>query len=197
MKILKGLGVALAVLFGAYVLYNATLDGHYEVSRKTVMNAKPETVSAIVSEFRNWPQWSIWFERDSTMVATFGEKTSGVGAHYSWVSTTQGNGSMTILEYSPGERMKSEIVFEGQGTSNGHWSFTPVEGGCEVSWGFSGEMPFMMRWMTASMEKWVAPDFEQGLANLKELAESVQNEKNELMRAQNMTQELIQSQLQK
>lgn len=180
MKILKGLGIALLVLFLAFTGYNAMQDGHYEVSRTAKMNATPMTVSAIVSEFKNWPDWAVWFERDSTMEATFGEKTTGVGANYSWVSEFSGNGRMEILAYEPGTSMKTSITFDGQGSSNGFWKFEQMDHGVtQVTWGITGEMGFYGRFLSGKMEEWVGPDFEKGLANLKELAERVQQDRDQ------------------
>ncbi len=180
MKILKGLGIALIVLFLAFAGYNATQDGHYEVSRTVKINASPMTVSAIVSEFRNWPDWAVWFQRDSTMVATFGEKTTGVGANYSWVSENSGAGRMEILAYEPGTSMNTSISFDGQGSSNGFWKFEQLDHGVtQVTWGMTGEMGFFGRFLAPKMEQWVGPDFEQGLDNLIALAERVQRERDD------------------
>ena len=102
---------------------------------------------------------------------TLGENHIGKGATYSWTSENSGSGSMEILSLT-GSTMETKIEFVGQGTSNGHWKFETIEDGVtKVTWGFSGEMPFMMRWMGARMDQWVGPDFETGLANLTELAE--------------------------
>lgn len=176
MKALKTLGIIIVVLLGAFAIWNASLDKAYNVSRSVVINAQPETISATVSNFETWPEWSAWFEKDSTMSAQFKGQTSGAGASYSWTSETQGGGNMTILTYEAGVSMTTEINFDGQGSSNGYWRFTPTESGTEVVWGFKGEMPFFMRWMGAAMDEFVGPDFEKGLGNLKVLVEHARQE---------------------
>jgi hypothetical protein len=177
MKILKAIGIVIAVLFTTFILWNASLKKDYNVSRSVIIKSSSHDISAAVSDFKTWPSWSVWFERDSTMTPLFGEITSGTGATYSWTSETQGSGHMEILTYEPGVSMTTEIAFEGQGSSNGYWIFKDLgDEQCEVTWGFKGEMPFMMRWMASSMEQWVGPDFEQGLNNLKGIMESIQVE---------------------
>lgn len=177
MKILKTLGIVVLVLIATYALWNASIDSEYNVHRTVNIEATPEVISATVSDFTTWPSWSIWFERDSAMIPTFGDITSGEGATYSWISETQGSGNMTILTYESGKSMTSQINFDGQGSSNGYWRFTPLENGTtDVTWGFKGKMPFLMRWMAAAMETWVGPDFEGGLNNLKVLIEAAENE---------------------
>ena len=80
---------------------------------------------------------------------------------------------MSILEYAEGKSMKTEIHFDGQGMSNGSWDFEIQENGAtKVTWGLSGEMGFFGRFIGAQMDKWVGPDFEAGLQNLKTFVES-------------------------
>ena len=69
--------------------------------------------------------------------------------------------------------MKTEIHFDGQCVSNGSWDFEIQDNGeTKVTWGLSGEMGFFGRFIGAQMDKWVGPDFEVGLQNLKSYVES-------------------------
>ncbi len=171
MKTLKIVLAVVAVAIIGFATYNATLDKEYAVSRSTVMNVDAHIVQELVSDFSTWPKWSAWFEADSTMEYSLGENYTGKGATYSWTSENSGSGSMEILSLTD-NTMETKIEFVGQGTSNGHWTFETMEDETtKVTWGFSGEMPFMMRWMGAQMDKWVGPDFETGLANLTALSE--------------------------
>lgn len=172
MKVLKIILIVIVVVIAGTAIWFATLDGKYDVTRTTFIKATPEAVFAEVSDFKTWPEWGPWFGKDETMVATFGEQTQGEGATYSWTSENQGNGSMKILEADPGKSMKTEITFDGMGGSNGYWTFEGVDGGTQVTWGFKGEMPFFFRFMASNMDEGVGPDFETGLANIKERLES-------------------------
>lgn len=171
MKILKIVLVIVAVVLGTFTIYNATLSKEYSVRRSTTMDVDPALVKQIVSDFSTWPAWSAWFLADSTMEYELGTIYIGEGATYSWTSENSGSGAMEILELTA-SAMETKIDFVGQGTSYGHWEFASTdEGEVKVSWGFSGEMPLLMRWMGAQMDKWVGPDFESGLANLTAYAE--------------------------
>ena len=49
----------------------------------------------------------------------------------------------------------------------------PAGSGTRVTWGFTsnlGSNP-VMRWMGLMFDRWIGPDYEQGLANLKKVAE--------------------------
>ena len=174
MKALKIILIILVVVIGGYFIWMSTLPADYNVERSTVIDAKPEVVYNYVSDFETWPEWSIWFERDSTMETTWGEKTKGKGATYSWTSKNSGNGNQEIMEAEENKSMKTKIVFEGMGESDGYWKFEPTEDGkTKVTWGFSGTFPLYARIAGRGMEEAVGPDFEGGLANIKENIESM------------------------
>lgn len=173
MKIVKTLLMIVAALAGAFIIWNATLPANFEVKRSVNMNVAPEAISQTVSDFSTWPHWSVWFQLDSTMTYQLGDPYQGVGGSYSWTSEAMGGGNMSILEYTEGQSMKTEIHFDGQGVSNGSWDFETQENGAtKVTWGLSGEMGFFGRFIGAQMDKWVGPDFEAGLQNLKSYVES-------------------------
>lgn len=173
MKIVKTLLIIVAVLAGAFIIWNATLPANFEVKRSVNMNVAPEAISHTVSDFSTWPHWSVWFQLDSTMTYELGDTHQGVGGSYSWTSEAMGGGNMSILEYTEGQSMKTEIHFDGQGMSNGSWDFEIQNNGeTKVTWGLSGEMGFFGRFIGAQMDKWVGPDFEAGLQNLKSYVES-------------------------
>ena len=173
MKIVKTRLIIVAVLAGAFIIWNATLPANFEVKRSVNMNVAPEAISHTVSDFSTWPHWSVWFQLDSTMTYELGDTHQGVGGSYSWTSEAMGGGNMSILEYTEGKSMKTEIHFDGQGVSNGSWDFEIQNNGeTKVTWGLSGEMGFFGRFIGAQMDKWVGPDFEAGLQNLKSYVES-------------------------
>lgn len=166
MKVLKYLLIALLVLFGAYTIWMATLPSEFSVSRSAEINACPEEIMANISDMKTWPEWSAWFELDSTMEASFGDTTRGVGAFYSWTST-MGNGSLRVTNIEGANRMVYDLNFEGQGKSVGEFVIEPGEnGGSKITMSFSGEMPFFTRFMGTMMDGWVGPQFETSLENL-------------------------------
>ena len=174
MKALRIILIVLVVIIGGYFIWMSTLPSEYHVERSTVVDASPEVVYDYVSDFKTWPEWGVWFEKDPSMTTSFGEQTKGAGATYSWTSEESGNGHQSITEAVENQSMKTEITFEGMGTSHGNWNFEATEGGkTKVTWGFDGEFPLYMRWMASSMEQYIGPDFEKGLANMKEKVESM------------------------
>jgi len=172
MKVLKTIGIVIAILAISFSIYNAFIDPHYEVERSLEIQVEPEVVSEAVSNFKTWPEWSSWFRNDSTMIATYGSTFKGPGGTYSWKSEMSGNGSMEILSYTTGVEMQTAIRFEGFAENKGHWKFEEAATGTKVTWGFSGDMPFFLRFMAPYMDQAVASDFETGLEQLKIWLES-------------------------
>ncbi|WP_289054591.1 GyrI-like domain-containing protein [Carboxylicivirga marina] len=52
-----------------------------------------------------------------------------------------------------------------------YWEFNEVEGGCEITWGMKGAMPFFFKFMAKQMEPWIGMDYERGLKMIKDLIE--------------------------
>lgn len=174
MKALRIILIVLLVIVGGYSIWMATIDPEYKVERTETIEAEPGKIYAVVSDFTTWGQWSKWHKMDPEMAITYGEKSAGEGATYSWSGEKAGTGTQTITEAIPGESLKTHIAFEGMGESNGAWKFEKVEGGTtKVTWSFSGESPFFFRVFNLGMDDAVGADFEEGLASLKTLVEAM------------------------
>ena len=96
MKIVKTLGYIVLAIVVLALIIGAILPTHYEFERSTDINASKEAVFAAVNDLRTWEQWGPWNKEDTTMVMSFGDVTTGVGASYSWTSQNSGDGKMTI-----------------------------------------------------------------------------------------------------
>ena len=103
---------------------------------------------------------------------------SGLGARYAWLGNSKaGEGSMTITDSKPNERVALDLNFIKPFKSQNVTVFalTPVAAqGTEVKWTMSGKHNTATKAfsLVTSMDKIVGKDFEQGLANLKALAEA-------------------------
>lgn len=173
MKILKIVLIVLAVLIGGFVVWNALSPKTYDVSRTIVIDKDQKTVFEIVGDYKTWQHWASWYQDDSTVVPVFQEKTSGLGAYYTWTSNNMGNGRMEFIDVVPHTKLSSIVTFEGMGQSTDYWFFeTTEEGQTRVTWGMTGEMPFFLRFMTRGLDHSIGKDYARGLENLKNLIES-------------------------
>lgn len=174
-KWLKRLGAVVVVLALVLVVGGWMLPSTFSVSRSVVIAAPADAVYARVASPKAWPQWSVWNKRDPAMKITYTGPESGTGAGWSWVSASQGNGSMKMTAAEPGRRVAFELLFEDFGTaSQGEITFAPEGGGTKVTWTMNGDMGRnpLFHWFALNADRMIGPDFADGLANLKAVAEA-------------------------
>lgn len=148
----------------------------YTVERSTTIGAPASSVYEQIADFHNWPAWSPWEELDPNMDKTYSGTESGTGAEYSWSGNRQaGQGSMKINEAVDSSKVEISLEFLKPFKSSSITSFDlqPEGDGTKVTWTMVGPNTLMLRVMGIfrSMDKMIGPDFEKGLAKLKQVAE--------------------------
>ena len=108
---------------------------------------------------------------------TFSGPQSGQGASFKWDGNDKiGAGTMTITASKPNERIstRTDFVKPFAGTSNADFVFSQIGERTNVIWTMTGTHNFIGKAMclVMSMEKMLGPDFEKGLAQLKQVAEA-------------------------
>jgi uncharacterized protein YndB with AHSA1/START domain len=172
-KILLGVVVLLLIL----VAFAYTRPAAFEVTRSKTMTAPPDVVYAELVDFHRWPRWSPWEKRDPAMTREYSGPTAGRGAVYRWKGNSDvGEGRMTITDIRPAEQIVIQLDFlePMAATSITEFKLAPSgQGGTYVTWTMSGNHNFVGKAMTIfmSMDKMVGKDFEEGLANMKDIAE--------------------------
>ncbi|MCI4669067.1 MAG: SRPBCC family protein [Bacteroidia bacterium] len=138
------------------------------VTRTAQVETPAQYAFSQVNNLENWPNWMPWKELDPDMKISYGDKREGAGAFYSWDGEKAGKGSLTILESNENSSIETKLSFEGQGDSEGHWTFKPNGDNTEVSWGMTTHagMNPIGRFVNLMMDGWLGKDFEKGLANL-------------------------------
>lgn len=138
------------------------------ITRTAEMDAPVEYVFEQVNDFKNWPGWMPWKDIDPDMNITYGDKTAGAGASYSWTSDKAGNGNQEILASKENESIETRVSFEGQGDAHGHWKFTPEGDKTNVSWGMTIDAGYnpIGRAFNLMMDRMLGKDFEKGLKYL-------------------------------
>lgn len=171
MKILKYIGIAVAALIILFLIVAALLPKTFAVKRSITINAPAAQIFDNVNSFQKWEAWSPWLHRDSTIKNTYEGPASGVGNKTNWTSK-DGPGTMEIVESKPAEQIKTQVKIGDFKPFNAEFTFTPKDGGTEVTWAASGSMSYPMNIFTLFTDKMMGPDYEAGLANLKKQVES-------------------------
>lgn len=177
-KIILGIVLALVVLFLIIALI-APKD--YAVSRSTTINAPHFVVWKNVSSLEKMNDWEPWSKMDPNITKTYEGEPGTVGSITRWDGDreTVGKGSQQIKMVDPMNRLETKLKFiePWQDSSDVYIQLNQMEEGVEVTWGFSGQFPFPMNAMLLfmSMDDQIGPDFEKGLADLKEICESTKS----------------------
>jgi hypothetical protein len=141
-------------------------------SRTIVVDAPPEQISLLLTDFREWVKWSPWEDLDPDLQRTYtGE---GVGARYAWSGNKKaGQGSMTMTGISA-ERVDVDLVFEKpfKATNQVVFELRPRGEQTEVVWTMEGERNVAFAVMgKLFFDNAIGKDFDKGLAALKVAAE--------------------------
>jgi hypothetical protein len=174
---MRALKVTVLVLLGLVVVVvgiGAFLPKDFRVERTIKVDASPEVVFDQVSSLRKWNAWSPWIARDPSIKNEFTGPDDGVGATVTWTSEESGDGTQTITLSEPPTRIEMKLDFGDMGQPNADWTFVPSGDGVRVTWGLSGTASGPLGgYFAKMMDGWVGADYEDGLARLKLVAESV------------------------
>lgn len=146
----------------------------FRVERSALVPAPPERVFALINDLERMNAWNPWQRKDPALRGTYGASRAGPGAHYAWDGDKVGAGSMTITESSAPNRLVMRLDFLKPFKAVNQAEFTlEAEGaGTRVTWAMTGPTPFISKLMQVviNFDQMIGRDFEDGLANLKQLA---------------------------
>lgn len=176
----KLIGGIIGFLAAAYMI-GFLLPDRVHVERQITVEASAEKIYALISDFRQWEQWSPWAALDPQMVAAVVD--DGVGQRMMWLSDHPdvGNGSQEIIGLEPPRRVVTRLSFDGRGGGIGTFEIVSSDSGTTITWSFDAQMregvPFFIQPITTYfgyfMDGRLGPMQESGLAALGEAARPV------------------------
>lgn len=171
----KILAVLVVVVVVVLIVAAMQPDG-FTVARSATIAAPPAVVFAQVNDLQKWQAWSPWAKLDPAAKMTFEGPAGGAGASYTWSGNSKvGEGTMTITESRPDELVRFKLDFRKPfaATNSAEFLFKPEGGQTVVTWSMSGSRNLMFKavGLFRSCDKMIGPDFEKGLASLKDVAE--------------------------
>jgi len=176
LEVIVVIAVILAVIIAAILILAATKPATLRVQRAISINAPPERIFSLISDFHQWLSWSPYEQKDPAMKRTYSGAERGKGAVYAWDGDKNvGSGRMEILETSAPQKIVIKLdfftPFEGHNTAE--FTMLPQGDGTHVTWLMHGPANFMSRLIQVfiNLDKMIGKDFEAGLANLKTLTE--------------------------
>lgn len=175
-KVIAGIAVVLALAIAVVLVLAATKPDTFRIERSATINAPPERIFTVLSDFHQWTGWSPWEHKDPALKRNFSGAERGKGAIYGWEGDKNvGTGRMEILEANSPSKLVIQLdffkPFEAHNTAQ--FTMLPQGNATNVHWVMHGPSSFIAKVMHVfiDMDKMVGKDFEQGLANLKQLTE--------------------------
>ena len=150
----------------------------YAVERSATIAAEPRQIYGQLVDFHQWMSWSPWEDLDPNQERTFSGAESGPGAKYAWSGNRKaGRGRMEITSAQDPTEVRIALDFEKPFKSSNTIEFflTPEGSGrTRVRWVMTGPKTLATKVMGlfSSMDKMIGPDFEKGLARLKDVVET-------------------------
>ncbi len=173
---LKKIAIALTVILVVIVGLALSKPDSYTVERSATIKAPPEKLIGMISDFHQWGAWSPWEKIDPKMERTFSGAASGKGAAYHWKGNSDvGEGRMEVTDVTmpTSVAIKLDFIAPFNSANTTVFKLAPQGENTTITWTMKGPMAFTTKLMAVfvSMDAMIGKDFQQGLANMKAVAE--------------------------
>lgn len=172
-----------AVAAGAVGLMASQQPDTVTVSRSVVIDASRADVHPMLDDYHAFAAWNPWSKKDPDIVKTISDPPTGVGASYEWSGNDDvGVGAMKTLTVTD-DQITQSLHFKEPMESKATVTYDLASEGTSTRVSWTMDMPnnFMLKVMTAvgvvNMDDALGPDFEDGLASLKTMAEDAAKER--------------------
>jgi uncharacterized protein YndB with AHSA1/START domain len=168
----------LAVLLAVVLVRMVRQPDTFRVQRTVPINAPPEKLYPLINNYDNWPAWSPYEKLDPAMKRNRSGAPAGKGAIYEWEGNKNvGHGRMEILDETPHSKIVIKLDFFSPFKANNIAEFTMQPAGAgatDVTWAMYGPSTFTSKLMRSifNIDRMVGGQFEEGLTNMKAVAES-------------------------
>lgn len=175
MKILKFIGMLLLLVIVIVLVAGAFMKKDFHFEKTIAINAPKDKVWDNVVMFKNHEKWSQWKEMDPNMKTTITGTDGSVGAKMSWESDNKnvGKGSQTITAVTPGQRVDTELDFDGRGKATAFMIVNGDSASSKATWGMDMHAPYPMNAIMGVMMSGHSMDamLDKGLGMLKTTSE--------------------------
>lgn len=179
---MKKVGLIVLVLFTAFVVIGYSLPKQVHVERSITIELPANMLFAILNSYQHHLEWSPWAERDPDAEFVISGPESGVGARLSWIGDPQlvGSGWQEIVASKAYEQIDIKLDFDTQGVADTGFTLRSQGDATHVTWTFDSDLTeglsfldaFLARYFGLLFDRWIGGDYEKGLENLKQFAES-------------------------
>lgn len=167
--------VVLAILIAAVLLLAASRPDTFRIQRALAIKAPREAIFPLINDLRQHKSWNP-FDKSPDLKRMHSGAESGTGAVYAWEGDRKsGAGRIAITQSTPSSRVTMTLDMLRPFKAHNIVEFTlePKGDATNVVWAMHGRQPYLAKLMNTfiNCDKMVGSQFEQGLDNLKALAE--------------------------
>jgi hypothetical protein len=153
--------------------HDEAMTSYSVVERATTIDATPDRILPLLTDLRNWQQWSPWEGLDPDLRRTY--EGTGVGSAYEWSGNRKaGAGSMRVTDVTD-DSVDIDLTFTKpfRSASKTAFALQPDGPATRVQWRMHTPRTLGMRiaGLFMNMDKRIGGDFERGLASLKAAVE--------------------------
>ena len=180
---MKKVGLIIFILLAAFVVTGYMLPKQVHIERSITVDRPANMMFEILNSYQYFNEWSPWAKRDPNAEFVISGPESGVGARMSWIGAPNlvGSGWQEIVASKPYEQIDIMLDFDAQGVALTGFKLVPEGDATRITWVFDSDLTkgvnfldsFLARYFGLLFDRWVGGDYEQGLANLKQYAESM------------------------
>lgn len=142
---------------------------------RSIIVAKPiGELFQLVADFNHWKFWSPWLCQEPDCPVKISGKGGQVGHALFWDGKRIGSSETKLVSTIAPSRLEYDFTFlkPWKAKSKVVFEFTTVSNGTQISWKMQATLPMLLLPMRDKVTSVLNSDFERGLNNLKELAET-------------------------
>ena len=177
-KVLIIIGLVFVSLAVVFLIAGLLGPKKFKMERSVDISAPRAVIYKSISDYRNWKKWSPWADIDSNCQYEYYGSQGQVGAGYKWKGNAKvGEGDMHTTDMIENKSLTAPITFVKPMHSLAIAGFRLEDadnGATKVTWSFSQSYSFSQRpfMLLMNLAKMIGPDYESGLAKLKEVCEN-------------------------
>lgn len=170
-KVLYGIGALIVLL----VIVGLALPRHTHVEVRATIAAHPATVFALLNDLERTSLWDPLTDTDPNARIVYSGPRRGVGASMTWDGAIIGTGTQTIIASRPFEYVENAINPGESGEARSWFDIAAADDMTRVAWNFETDYGYNVvgRYFALLLAGIVRRDYEAGLENLKDLAETL------------------------
>jgi uncharacterized protein YndB with AHSA1/START domain len=172
----KTIIIVVVLLIAGILIYASTKPDTFHVERTVNIKATPDKLFPYINDFHQWQPWSPYEKLDPAMTRRFSGAAAGEGAVYEWEGNSKaGAGRITITQAVPSSKilLNLEMLKPFAATNDVAFTLRPEGDTTQVTWAMDGRNTLLPKVMSLflNMDAMVGDQFEEGLNNLKAVAE--------------------------